>query len=97
MAASTKSVHAAEGEQGGAKKQRPSSAGAPTRSSEPNKPLENGNVWVWGVAGDATSGGSDSLLPRLAANLSGKGVKGLAFGDKAAAAVTNKVSPTHHP
>jgi hypothetical protein len=83
MAASTKSVHAAEGEQ-----QRPSS-GAPTGSNEPNKPLENGNVWVWGVDGSATSG--DSLVPRLAATLSGKGIKSLAFGDQAAAAVTNKV------
>jgi hypothetical protein len=61
-----------------------------------DKPLASGNVWVWGVDGgivpSAEGGASpDSLVPRLAAKLSGKGIKGLAFGDKAAAAVTNKV------
>ncbi|ELR15571.1 regulator of chromosome condensation (RCC1) repeat domain containing protein [Acanthamoeba castellanii str. Neff] len=63
--------------------------------AETDKPLASGgNVWVWGADGgtvpSAGSSPADSLVPRLAAKLSGKGIKGLAFGDKAAAAVTNK-------
>ena len=91
MAANSESVVHAE------EQQLPTtSAAAHAPRAETDKPLAGGgNVWVWGADGgtvpSAGSSPADSLVPRLAAKLSGKGIKGLAFGDKAAAAVTHKV------
>jgi hypothetical protein len=89
MAANSESVVHAE-------EQQLPQAGTTTTRAETDKPLAGGgNVWVWGAdGGTVPSAGfspADSLVPRLAAKLSGKGIKGLAFGDKAAAAVTHKV------
>lgn len=94
MAANSESVVHAEEQQLPQAGTTTGAARAPR--AETDKPLAGGgNVWVWGADGgtvpSAGSSPADSLVPRLAAKLSGKGIKGLAFGDKAAAAVTHKV------